>query len=84
MNVQELSVAYRQIGNAVAQLHTIHFSAFGELTIEGDVRGSLSFIAALQARAQCSIKIARLRALFLSVLNEHKAYIVDPFVKTTN
>jgi len=77
MNTQELSVAYQQIGNAVAQLHTIHFSAFGELTIEGNVQESSSFIAALQARAQCSIKIARLRDLFLSTLDEHKALFSD-------
>ena len=77
MSAQELSVAYQQIGNAVAQLHTIHFSAFGELTIEGNVQEGSSFIAAFQARAQCSIKITRLRDLFLSTLDEHKALFSD-------
>jgi len=77
MSAQELSLAYQQIGNAVAQLHSIHFSAFGELTIEGNVAGGSSLIAALHARAQCFIKIPRLRDLFLSTLDEHKALFSD-------
>jgi aminoglycoside phosphotransferase (APT) family kinase protein len=73
MSAQELSLAYQQIGNAVAQLHSIHFSAFGELTIEGNVQQDSSLIVALQARAHCFIKNPRLRDLFLTVVDDRQA-----------
>jgi fructosamine-3-kinase len=77
MSAQELSLAYQQIGNAVAQLHSIHFSAFGELTNEGNVAENSSLITALQARVQCFIKNPRLRDLFLTVVDDRKALFSD-------
>jgi len=47
MNERELSAAYQQIGDAVAQLHTIHFPAFGELAVDGSVRRGTPYITAL-------------------------------------
>jgi len=50
----------------------IHFPTFGELDVDGAVRGDRPYFAALTERAQVSIKNARLRDLFLSVLDEHR------------
>jgi len=71
MNAQELADAYRQIGNAVAQLHTIRFPAFGELAADGTVQGHAPCLVALAERARCFIGDAHLRTLFLSVLGEY-------------
>jgi fructosamine-3-kinase len=77
MSAQGVSAAYQQIGNAVAQLHSIHFSAFGELAIDGNVQENSSLIVALQARAHYFVKNPRLRDLFLTVVDDHKALFSD-------
>ncbi len=77
MNAEELADAYRQLGNAVAQLHTIHFAAFGELSVAGEAIKGTSYLPALAERARNFIKSARLRALFLSVLDQHEHLFVD-------
>jgi fructosamine-3-kinase len=77
MNAEELADAYRQLGNAVAQLHTIHFAAFGELSVAGEAIKGTSYLPALAERARNFIKSARLRALFLSVLDQHERLFVD-------
>lgn len=59
MTGDELSDAYRRIGSAVAQLHTIHFPAFGELTAAGDVQGDQPYPAALRAHARARSSGAR-------------------------
>ena len=69
MNIEELSTAYQQIGNAVAQLHTIQFPTFGELAIDGGVQGEESFLPAFRKRVQQSIKKVHLRDLFFSALD---------------
>lgn len=71
MSRQPLSDAYRQIGKAVAQLHSIHFPAFGELALDGSVQGNAPYFTALGERAERFIHSARLRDLFLSVLDKH-------------
>jgi Ser/Thr protein kinase RdoA (MazF antagonist) len=77
MSPQEMSDAYRQIGRAVAQLHSIHFPAFGELAMDGTVLGDEPYMTALTTHAQASIKNAHLRALFLSVLEKRRDLFVD-------
>jgi aminoglycoside phosphotransferase (APT) family kinase protein len=77
MNVNELSNAYQQIGNVVAQLHTIRFPVFGELAADGSVQGGDSYFTALAERARHSIKSASLCDLFFSVLEKHQALFVD-------
>lgn len=77
MNAEELLSAYRQIGEAVAQLHTIHFEGFGELNAAGEARANRTFVSALAERAQHCIKSAHLRALFLSVLDHHAHLFLD-------
>lgn len=77
MTGEELSDAYRQIGSAVAQLHTIHFPAFGELTADGSVQGDAPYPAALQEHAQAIIRSARLRDLFFSALERQRPLFRD-------
>ena len=77
MSQEDLSSAYRQIGNAVAQLHAIHFPAFGELDVNGAVQGGGPCLAALAERSRLFVKSARLRDLFLSVLDQHKRLFLD-------
>jgi fructosamine-3-kinase len=77
MSAEQLSAAYRQIGQAVAQLHAIRFPGFGELTVEGQVHPGLSCEAALQERAKVSIKDTRLCERFLAVLERYAHLFVD-------
>ncbi len=77
MNREELSNAYQQIGNAVAQLHTIHFPAFGELAADGAVQGDEPYLTALTEHARSSIKHAHLWDLFFSVLEKQRALFLD-------
>jgi Ser/Thr protein kinase RdoA (MazF antagonist) len=72
MSAEELSGAYRQLGEAVAQLHTIRFPAFGELAADGSVRGEGTYLAALRAHAEGCIKSQRLRDLFHSALEKRR------------
>jgi len=72
MSGEELSNAYQQIGEAVAQLHAIHFPAFGELGVDGSVQGGGTYLSALTERVQGSIGNARLRDLFCSVLGKQR------------
>ncbi len=77
MDREDLSHAYHQIGNAVAELHKIQFSGFGELANDGRVLSEGQFLAAFEKRAQLSIQSAPLRELFFSVLNNHKPLFSD-------
>ncbi len=77
MTGEELSDAYRQIGSAVAQLHMIHFPAFGELAANGDVRGDQPYPAALQEHARAIIRSARLCDLFCSALEQQRPLFLD-------
>jgi fructosamine-3-kinase len=77
MSQGELSDAYRQMGEAVAQLHTIRFPAFGELEADGSVQGDGRYLAALRAHAARCIKNPRLRDLFHSVLEERRHLFLD-------
>jgi fructosamine-3-kinase len=77
MNVEELSAAYQQIGNALAEIHTIHFSTFGELGIEGSVQGDEHYFTALMERARASIKHSLQRDLFLSMLEKQRHLFMD-------
>ncbi len=77
MSAEQLPDAYRQIGNAVAQLHTIAFPAFGELSGEGQVEAGGSYLAVLQARANRLIKTERLRDYFSAVLIRYSHLFAD-------
>jgi Ser/Thr protein kinase RdoA (MazF antagonist) len=77
MSREELSTAYRQIGEAVAQLHTIHFSVFGELAVDGSAQGDEHYLTALAERARHLIRNAHLRELFASVLEKQRHLFLD-------
>ncbi len=77
MNGEELSSAYRQLGSAVAQLHTIRFPAFGELADDGSVQGDETYFTGLTEHARSSIKNAHLRDLFLSVMEKQRDLFSD-------
>ena len=77
MTPAERSNAYQQIGNAVAQLHTIGFPTFGELGVDGSVQGDQPYLAALTAHARDIIKHAHLSDLFLSALEKRRALFCD-------
>jgi Ser/Thr protein kinase RdoA (MazF antagonist) len=77
MNREELSNAYQQLGNTVAQLHAIHFSTFGELAVDGGVRGNKSYFTVLTEHARSSIRDAYLRDLFFSALEKQQHLFLD-------
>jgi aminoglycoside phosphotransferase (APT) family kinase protein len=77
MNREELSNAYQQLGNSVAQLHTIHFSMFGELAVDGSVQGNGPYFKTLTEHAHSSIHDAHLRDLFFSVLEKQQHLFLD-------
>jgi len=77
MNRAELSDAYRQLGNAAAQLHTIHFPLFGELATDGSIQGAETYVEALQERARSSIRNVYLRDLFFAVLQKRQSLFLD-------
>jgi aminoglycoside phosphotransferase (APT) family kinase protein len=77
MRPEELEQAYQQIGSAVAQLHSIHFPAFGEITPEGTVQGDSSLLPALHARAQRTIPNQNHYEIFASLLESRKGLFSD-------
>ena len=77
MDQEELSDAYQQMGNAVAQLHGIRFPMFGELAVVGSVQGQGSYFAALTEHAGCVIESPHLCKLFYSVLQTRQHLFLD-------
>lgn len=71
LSQQELHDAYQQFGQAVAQLHTIPFSNFGEVEPDGTVPSQGDYLAALKQRTRRRIKHPRLADLFLQVVDDH-------------
>ena len=71
MDQAELARAYRQIGDAVGQLHNIQFPAFGEIDALGQVsQPDPSCLAALRRRAVKIIQKPRLQEAFLAALEQ--------------
>jgi aminoglycoside phosphotransferase (APT) family kinase protein len=77
MSPEELSNAYQQIGSAVAQLHAIQFAAFGELALDGSIQGEAPYLAAFAERVRHSIKNARWRDFFFSVLEKERHLFLE-------
>ncbi len=77
MNGEELASAYRQIGEAVAQLHAIRFPGFGELAADGTIESGAPCLTALADRARNFIKSEHSRDLILSVLHENSSLFTD-------
>jgi aminoglycoside phosphotransferase (APT) family kinase protein len=64
--------AYRQIGQAVAELHRITFPTFGEFSNDGTVQITQDFFSALIARTRQRIQIPRLRDIALHLLDQNQ------------
>lgn len=77
MSPAESAHSYRQIGDAVAQLHAIDFPAFGELSADGTVPARVPYINALADRAVHLLQKEIWRDLFLSALTQHAALFSD-------
>ena len=77
MSAQELIGAYQQIGEAVAQLHSIHFPGFGALAADGSVQGGEAYLPALAQHARDIIRSDRLRTLFLELLDRQEHLFRD-------
>jgi len=67
---------YRQFGRLVAELHTVHFPAYGEIDAGGRVVGDAPIIDALIERARRRIADRRHADLFASLLRE-RVYLFD-------
>jgi aminoglycoside phosphotransferase (APT) family kinase protein len=76
LDEQELRDAYRQIGEAVAELHSLRFPGFGELDAEGTIQVGSSYTSALAARAKRRIKNAHHAQRFVSLLQD-KAHLFE-------
>jgi hypothetical protein len=70
MSREELAGAYQQMGYAIAQLHMVQFSAFGELELNGSVLRDKPYLSALTEHALSAIRKAHLRDLISSVLEK--------------
>lgn len=66
---RELRDAYRQIGQAVGELHSLAMPAFGELSNSGHVEDGAPYLATLEKRARLRIKDPRHADLFAGVLH---------------
>src|SRR5712691_11169993 len=64
LNQYELRQAYQQVGQAVAQLHTISFPHFGEVDCDGTIPLQETYLSALTKRACQRIANPRLADLF--------------------
>lgn len=71
MNQQELYQAYQQIGQAVAELHSIAFPHFGEVSVDASAPSQEDYLSALTKRAEQHIVNPPLAALFLQVVHDH-------------
>jgi hypothetical protein len=74
---QELHQAYQQIGQAVAQLHTISFPHFGEVDSRGTVPSQEDYLSALTKRVHQRIVNPRLATLLLRVVDDHLDWFSD-------
>jgi len=77
MDKQELPGAYRQIGNTVAQLHSLQFPAFGEIADDGSVQADGSYPDAFTQRARRAIQSNRLSDLFTPVLDKNRPLFLN-------
>jgi Phosphotransferase enzyme family len=77
MDGEELRQAYRQIGQAVAALHSIEFPSFGEVEPDGTVPLKDSYLTALIERAQHRIAKPRFVNLFIKVLEDNRDLFSD-------
>ncbi len=77
LSSDELSDAYRQIGDAVAQLHAIQFPAFGEPFADAGATPDQDYFSALCARVRYSIRSHSLQGAFIAAVEQRKHLFQD-------
>lgn len=77
MQPHELRAAYRQLAQAIAELHAIRLEAFGELSAQASVDQPQALLPALKQCAQRLIRTPRSAALFDTLLNRYAALFSD-------
>ena len=77
MDTQQSADSYRQFGNAIAQIHTIQFPTFGELTITGSVQDGTTCLPVLRAHARNMIQNPHLFGIFNNVLDQYAHLFTD-------
>jgi aminoglycoside phosphotransferase (APT) family kinase protein len=73
LTVEDLSRAHAAIGHAAAQLHAIHFPAYGEISAGGGILTGGTLYPALRERARAIIADPVYAEFFLSVLEQNAA-----------
>ena len=81
LNDAEKRSAYRQLGSAVAELHNIIFSTFGEISF-ADSTSPQTYIDALLLRAEKMIPSARLRDLFRQLIEDRRS-LFSPIIQAS-
>lgn len=79
MTAEERSNAYRQIGNAVGQLHSLCWPAFGELGADGSVQAEGTYLQSFKERSRRTIKNRRLYDSYCEVLDRHQQLFLPVF-----
>ena len=75
LSAEELSSAYRQLGEAVGQMHQIAFPAFGEIDSRGQVaQREPDFVSAIRMRALQLIHNSQHCQLALEAIEQHSDY----------
>jgi aminoglycoside phosphotransferase (APT) family kinase protein len=69
LDAQEREAAYRQMGNAIAELHTIRFESFGEVDGEGAIGPGQTFHDALVARVHSTVRNREHQDILLNLLD---------------
>lgn len=77
LDAYQLRAAYRQLGEAVAILHSIPFPQFGEVTPDGTVPFGSPYLPALVERMRRRIANQRHAELLLSLIRERTALFTD-------
>jgi aminoglycoside phosphotransferase (APT) family kinase protein len=77
LNYKEAIDIYTQLAEAVAHIHSVWFSQFGDLPFTGVIHPDIEFVQALKERASGRIRNKRLMALFAQILDERAALFTD-------
>jgi aminoglycoside phosphotransferase (APT) family kinase protein len=78
LHMDDLQKVYRDLGRAVAQLHSIEYKTFGEIEIQGRINTTgMNYISALSNRAKQRIRNPYNQELFVSLLRQNESLFND-------
>jgi fructosamine-3-kinase len=77
LTAQELVEAYQRIGQAVAELHSIHFEAFGEVNNDGMVKSGSNYPSALKNHIVKLTKNSDYQYMLLQLVDKHLSLFQD-------